>query len=611
MKALLRLFNAVQVTDHSNKETNDLFVKHAISNGYVLSPDIDVTEELLKKIDSVIGLNGKQLNQSFHKSWGTIKNTPRETLVLQQIIHYITTYGFESLGIYSKDTVYIPNEILEVLEITKPLSLVVIKGLTKEEIFEKVVIIGCGAALSEDTLKDIVKVVKDSRYDCGILERINNFELKIRFYDYYQKVPKEPVDYLRYLIYKLTGETLIIKNKQLINKIKESEYDIDNLLNEAPDNLASIFYRYKPLFLAMKTVKNKTFFNKLRKRAIEQHEPMKEDYLNSITAQIKRNELDINKLHGYLKSASVFRKIRLLNALRFRLIEQDAIVYRVRNGRGYATTFKHTKSDGTLGAYKVVINSIIQNLNVKNKVIYIPEHISYALPVSDKQFTGNIPNGTYIKAPDSLVVGVHWFNNSDRVDLDLSLLRDTGKIGWDSRYSTKGNEIMFSGDMTDAPEPLGAAEFFYFKNSIKVEGLLLLNYYNYEKEPVKYKLIVGKETKAVIEKNYMLSPNKVTAIINMEIKEKQNIIGLVTNINGANRVYLTNVSIGDSITSSNEDYIELTRRHMINSLKNSIRLEPILMDAGAKIVKDRPEGTYLDLSLESVDKTTLLELITK
>jgi hypothetical protein len=51
---------------------------------------------------------------------------------------------------------------------------------------------------------------------------------------------------------------------------------------------------------------------------------MKEDFLNGITAKIKKGEtIDQGKLKSELARVNVFRKIRLLYALQYRLCNDD------------------------------------------------------------------------------------------------------------------------------------------------------------------------------------------------------------------------------------------------------------------------------------------------
>ncbi|MCP4156841.1 MAG: hypothetical protein GY757_54515, partial [bacterium] len=140
---------------------------------------------------------------------------------------------------------------------------------------------------------------------------------------------------------------------------------------------------------------NKTFFNQLRKKANKLHVPMAEDYLNSITSQIQKGKFDLNEFERRLEHASIFRKIRLAYALKHRIHPKGSIVYRVRNGRGWATEFEwpnHLEKI-TQQTFDIVLASIVGSIreNVIGKRFFIPPNIHYALPATEKQFTGHLP----------------------------------------------------------------------------------------------------------------------------------------------------------------------------------------------------------------------------
>ena len=65
-----------------------------------------------------------------------------------------------------------------------------------------------------------------------------------------------------------------------------------------------------------------------------------------------------------------------------------------------------------------------------------------------------------------MIAGVHWEDvKRNTIDLDLSLINcHEGKIGWNASYRSTEKSVLFSGDITSAPKPKGASEFFYFKN---------------------------------------------------------------------------------------------------------------------------------------------------
>lgn len=614
--ATLRLFNTIQVSERELKEVVYDVLERTIRNGYVLDPAIEPSAALLDVIESVVGISGEKANVAFHKSWAVVRDSPIEVLVLQQIFHYITTYGFECRGVYSEDTVYIPHEILELPVIREDIPLTVVKAGTAKEILDAIINLGSGIALAQETLDDIMTIVEANDYDSAFVQEITNRELKALLCDFYGLVPSEPVEFLRHLISKLTDESLLIKNDYLIGKIKESNGKfLDELLKEAPDDLASIFFRFKPLFLAMKSIsRNKTFFNRLRKKANKLHRPLPPDYLNSITAQIKHGDLGLSVLKGKLEKASIFRKIRLAYALQYRLGFSDSIVYRIRNGRGWATEFEWPGGlkETTQAALDTILDSIVADIrpSVKDKTIYIPASIHYALPATEKQFTGHFPTGSFVSIPEDMIVGIHWMNTDKRVDLDLSIVGESGKIGWDVAYRSKERDILFSGDVTDAPGPKGASELFYLKWGLQEAKIVMLNYYNFsDGDEVETKILVAHESPGKFDKNYMVDVNNIVASANINITQKQNILGLVVSVNGENRFCFANVSIGNSITSTGNVQSTHARKYLVNSLANPLDFRAILEMAGANVVAEKPDGKYIDLSPEVLDKTTIIDLI--
>jgi len=612
----LRLFNAVQVENRDGCHFNENAVMRGVRNGYVLDPAIKPTQATLNAIESVVGLSGEKANHAFHKSWNVVADTPIEILFLQQLLHYVTTYGAEAFGIYDQDRVYIPSEELNVPGVTEDVVLIVVQALTKEEILEKIIALGgSGVALAKWTLSDIVEIVIENQYNPEFVGLIKNRELKALLCDLYGIVPEEPVEFLRYLISKLTGESLLIKNKALVSKIESAEgWKLDLLLKDAPKNLGSIFLRYKPLFLAMKSIsKNKTFFNRLRKDAVTMHAPLPVDYLNSVTEQIKLDTLDMNVLEKKLKDASVWRKIRLAYALNSRVNNGDSIVYNVRNGRGWVADFVWERRYWmvTKTALNIVLRSIAEGLNVKGKTVFIPEGVHYTLPATEKQFIGPFPTGSYVSVKNDMIVGIHWTNQEfSRIDLDFSMTDAFGKTGWDADY--RSDDLLFSGDLTDAPEPKGASELFYARHPVSSPKLAMINYFNYSDVAVPTKVFIAqqKTKKEYIERNFLVDPNNILLTANILVTEKQTTLGLLVNVNGENRFCFSTSSIGSSISTRDKKQAKQIREFLTRSLVNSIELEDLLHVAGATIARERPlDGDYLDLSPEALDKTTILDLV--
>ena len=248
--------------------------------------------------------------------------------------------------------------------------------------------------------------------------------------------------------------------------------------------------------------------------------------------------------------------------------------------------------------------------SVKGKTFYIPSYIHYALPASEKQFTGHLPTGSYISVPEDFIAGIHWINTNRRIDLDLSVIGKSGKIGWDAQYKTIDESILFSGDVTDAPKPNGATELFYFKKRVPEPVILFVNYFNYHPaDEVDCKIMVAKDSPINFNKNYMLDVNTILAQANIKISKSQNILGLVISVNEENRMYFAKTSIGTSITSMGNVNATHTRKYFTESMVNSINFRDVLSKAGAVVVDEKPKMTYTDLSPNALNKETLINLI--
>ncbi|TXT64621.1 MAG: hypothetical protein BAJALOKI1v1_540007 [Promethearchaeota archaeon] len=628
MKSTIRLFKAVPIDDVGTKEPSEKLLKKTMPYGFIVAPEVvyNYSEPELNNLIALImkefGLSGEQMNSSFHKSWQKVKTAKIKQLVMEQLLHYFTTYGFEQLGIYNKESVYIPKERLEIPEIEpEGFHFVIIKGYAKDKLKKKVVeLLNSGIALGEDSITDVLDIATYLAFTEKDIETIKNKEVKVALYEYLELFPEHPIEFLRYCIYKSTEQSLIIINKETIQKIKDSNnLAITRLFHKYKERygfeqLAEIFLRFKPLFLAFRTnTQMRTYTNKLRKLAKIHHKPMQPDYLNEVTALIKSNQLDEGELKRHLAKVNTFRKIRLAYALNYRTKDADSILYRIRNGKGYATEFSFERKERAERILLIVLDSISKNIkkNVEGKSIFIPNFVRYTLPATEKQFTGNLPSGSYVSIPNDMIVGVHWKNvGENRIDLDLSMLNpDTGKIGWDSSYRTKDRSILFSGDQTDATNPDGASELFYIQNQSKNTYLLFVNYYNFDESiEVPFKIIVGKEQIEEKDAHYfMVNPNNIIATAKSKINSRQKILGLITSFPDEVRFYFVETSIGRSITASGSPFSEHSRKYLAEFYKNTISLNQILQDAGA-ILTDTTSKCDIDLSLEKIEKDTIIKL---
>ena len=504
-------------------------------------------EKILDFIKNKFGYNLFELNQGFYKSFQTVANLTQREILANKILHYMSTYGFESLGIFDSDTVFIPNDKLELPENAKPTKITVINFLEKTEIEERTIkLIMTGAALSKETLENIVEIIKFLEIELNV-DDVPNKELKIFLCDTLGLLPKNPVEFLRYIVYKGTGSTLLIKNRETIFALKNSRQPFDKIFENyiianGIAKLAEIFHRFKPIWLAFRIHSPylKRVVNIMRRLADKHHKPVEKKILETITSAPK---IDLKKLREELAKVTVYKKISIANALLYRAAAPESIAFYIRNGKVFVKEFAGSfKLD-----YKVlsaVIDSIVEEIrpNVQGKKIYIPENFNYAAPVSEKKFVGAIPFGSsYEFGKKSVVVGVHWFNlKNERVDLDLHLNSAKRSIGWNNDFSdenfveTKNLAVIFSGDMTDAPINRGGATEAFFVGEIVADEMMMINLNDFTRNsaPVPFKLILGDVEQSQINRKYLIDSHEISFCVPNEIDSGEMFLGFLNALKG-------------------------------------------------------------------------------
>jgi hypothetical protein len=628
MLATLRLFKAVPVGAHSDASVVDPeLAAKTLPLGFIFAPGITAGEradELVRQVNELYGRNPVELNAAFHKSFAKVRDSSMFRLRIEQMLHYLTTYGFEMIGLYDEGRVFIPREQLDIPELSEDLPLVVIRGLTVTELrVELMKLLGSGIALHAQTVADAVAVGQLVGLTVDDLGRVRNKEVQAALYRAYELVPAHPESFLRFCVYQATGSSLLIKNDTLIEQLKmRTNDDLTGFFDRyaadhGPERLASIFLRFKPIFLAMRTnAAMRTHINRIRRLAVKHHRPLPEDYLNSVTARIKAGTgIDTRELVDALERANTFRKVRLAYALKVRASELDSILYRVRNGKSWATEFSFDNKVAVEHIGEIVYHSIVADVahNVAGKTVYIPAGLHYTLPATEKQFTGNLPTGSYVEVAKNLVCGIHWENvPGHRVDLDLSLTHAGGKIGWDSAYRDLSRSVYFSGDMTDAPPPLGASEFYHVGPGVVGCWLMQVNYYNYsELHPVPFRIVASQEPRTNVNRNFLVDPNNILAAAHTELSVRQKTLGIIVADGKSTRFHFAETAFQGGRSSRANQGAEHARKFLMHQYTDAISLNDVLVAAGARVVADSSEGVDIDLSPEEVDKTTIVNLLVR
>lgn len=578
----LKLFNAVLA-----KETK--VIEPSVKLGYIIEPSALWAEKQITSYYKKEALSGNDLNKTFHKSWKKIKDSSRYELLVEQIRHYISTYGSNF-----QDEIYIPEEVLKIPKMK--LVFKVIKGLSKEEMIEKCLfLLQSGIALKEETINDVLTILVDEMgYKFTGDENIRNKEAIIKIADIYGILPKDTMEFFRYIIYRATGNSLLIKNKEMVIKIKETNF------NPAPQmskfglrKLSEIFNRFKPLFLAFKKQCPKTI-NAISRLSKINHRPMVQNPLNFVTSQWLKKE----DTH-WIDNATPYAIFKAMAALYVRNY-QDSFVYRIRNGKSYT---KENKKTYNCIEYNFQFLSLYlkEHFDFSGKKVFIPKDIEYALPTSEKMFVGNIPTGTRFFGK-KLAVGIYWENDWGAHDLDLSGINIGGKIGWNSKYNQNSGSLMYSGDITSAPS--GAVEYLYAAKKLAHPTIVQNNIYRGSTD-CKYKIIIGKGDK--VSKKYMMNPNNLFAEISCEAIQKQMILGIVIPQKEQQCFVLLNFGSGNCNISSTSRLSYIAIKALFQQWNEPLSFNKLIDIIEVEVVNDKDEADF-DFSMENLTKDSFIEM---
>lgn len=577
----LKLFNAVL----SKESDKNLFISE---KGFIIEPNALWAKDRIIDFYNKEYLSGDDLNKTFHKSWEKIKNSSRFELYLEQITHYLSTYGSNF-----KSETYIPNEVVDIDGLN--LKFKVIKAYTRDKLITKSLdMLVSGVALKEETIDDILSILVDELdYEFTGKEGIKNKEAIVKIAENYGVYPDNPVEFLRYIVYRTTERTLLIKDDATIGDITNSSYNPSMAFKSfGLDRLSTIFNRFKPLFLAYKNRCGKTI-NKISKLSKENHIPLPTNPLSEVTQRL----LTESDLH-WIENASVYAIFKAMTACHNRGVNnQDVFTYRIRNGKSW-TTEKETNKAICLKNLKKLKTFLGSKIDLSKEKIYIPENIKFGIPTSEKMFVGNIPTGTKISG-DKLAVGIYWENSWGANDLDLAGINVGGKVGWNSSYNQKAH-LMFSGDITNAPN--GAVEYLYANNGLVNSTIVTNNVYSGDPN-TQFKLIVGKGDD--VTKDYMMNPENLILDVKSETVQANSILGLFLPQEDKTQSFvILNFGSGNRSVSM---YDENQSKALVQQWGNPLTFNDILVSLGAELVNDRDDAT-IDLSLDSLEKDTLINI---
>ena len=633
-KNLIKLFNVALVENTASKDMFKTVNQLAAQVGYFVHPDVCNESVLAFLKDQTINLNA-----TFYKNWQDVTSKTRIELALDQVFHYLTTYGTG----FSFGNGYVPNDGENNAPTIEFKNFKVIMPISSDDLFDRCWNMLCsGVALKEDTMQAVADYVIEEVINGKMInvDSIKNREALIYICDILNIWPENAHNLFRLIMYKTTGDTMIVNNDNTIQKIKmagNSVFDFNKLSDADLARLSSIFLRYKKLFIAFKHnlhyVDNRSAINKLRKLAVKNHKPFKAGFWQTLFSEPKSDE----EIKEHLGELTTYKKIALMQLCKEHYMMSKDNLYFIRNGKQFlkindavdvTTKEAKDKSFYTVVIYNILKDSVIDTLKANSekdvvvtlnedgtpaetkkapKIVKLYSGMHVALPSSEKSFIGNYPFGTQFDLTQNNLIGCYWRNDWGTNDYDLSLLDIKGnKIGWNSQFYNDEQNIVYSGDMTNAePE---ACEVIKISNPTDVKALIKINQFRGQYKS-KFELFFGQSDKHFRYKaydNFMVNPNEIKFRATVEHENKKEMqVALV----GNNKITLMEVHSGNSIVSGrnnsyNEDYINA----LMAKTEYFVDAEEMLREAGFRIVDENYTGE-VDIDFANLDKDSLLSLL--
>lgn len=616
MKNLIKFFSAAPVTGH--KLEPERVIEEGAKRGYLIHPDC-CTQEVLDFVRS----EEFNPNSTFYRTWRDITDRTQMELFLNACMHYASTYGTDYEG-----EVYCPNG--EPININYK-TYIVIRAVQPEEMYRLCLdCLEAGAALADGTLKSladyVLKCIKEDGY-CIDIDKIANRDAQCYISTVLGILPTDGLGIIRCLFYQVFGNPMPIQGRAELNALlghkwqeptaDVSRVDLTTLTEEQLVALSTVFLRYKKFMLGLKkNKKNAPVINKLRRLAVKNHKPMTVGFWENITNLDRQYvaehlEAEIAKLDNNFK---IVRLIQMFDFRKRQNLESLGRTFVVRNGKmwydkdsltSYAQWWDHVREALRL--------KLIQNLkegrgrynpsNPNEVYIKFPKRLELACPVSEKKFLGNIPFGSKFDLSGSNnYFGVYWKNEWGTRDFDLHFLDDAGNhLGWNAAYTGDRNQMIFSGDMTNAdPE---ATEMFYMAGNRQLpDGNLELCRYNGEAGS-KFRLFFGQDELNNFKKNYMVDPN---TIMLSEMGESTSRTMLVGRIEDQKLQICVTGRAEGRVSQIDTDFNKAFRARA----QSYLGLKEVLLAAGyTEFTKEHGEaGRSVHIDLSDLNKDTLLKL---
>lgn len=570
-----------------------------------------------------------RLNNPFHATWDKVANADYRQLIVEQALHYLSTYGRESFGLGAAPVV--PTESFQFPD-NQPL---LVESLTIMRVVDAEV----ANDIVEHTLTTVAAPHKNDMVFYNtycenttlLPEKVKSNELRTLLYTVKNLYPEDEDEFVRYLLYRSIGSTLVIKNKKTIKTIKNAMKDkkieffvLTGFQKADLSKLARNFLRLKPIYLAFKTPVTAPYINKIRRLADIYHKPMSDLRVANLSNLFYQGEN--GKAKKVIEKMSMRELIKVRNFTNMNRIYQGSVIeaYNIRNGKIHLEEGKD-RTVGFVGADvmdEVLVQELCNRTNHKlnGKIFFIPSYIDYCAPVSEKQFIGNIPYGTKFSFPNTVSLGIFWENyKNERTDLDLHLTTPSNAFGWNGSYRDGERTVLYSGDMTDATN--GAAEAFY-ANYSKLDEPYILSANNFTGMPdVPFKFICTESRFEASRQRSWNAPSTCPIDISKTLFPPIDLKFKDTNsqtigFGHRNTFYFCGGELNSGIIPDRSKYREYMDA-LYARTSTSMPLRVLLLMAGARVVTesgyeqltDEEKARVVDLTPSALTRTTLIDLV--
>jgi len=432
-----------------------------------------------------------KINNTFFTFYESLKKEQEGTRVIYQLLHYLSTYGL------NLDRPFIPNELYGKIPEGVIKSIIYIRAITPKELKDKFMsVANYNVGISQENLGHLCNIA-EYLYEKGLLtkdeiEKIPNRDLKMKLYCILKVYPTDIDEMITYLC-QVYANSKKIKSRYVLDilkndtDVKEDFYKYIKQLGEqkAVKTIAEKFYRNKEYLLSIKLnnhfdiMRNNVVcrvINKASKLAKKIYKPVKEF--------IRIAEMDFDNYKKFINSLPIYKKVRILQY--FIKLRKNLPIYFIRNGKLFIDFFGNLEYEEKFFDFEKYLKEKIKEdlYKIFPKDLAIHPSCRITLPASSTLFIGTVPVFSRYKfSKQTAVIGIHWFNIKDkdnelRVDLDLGCSRVGKVFGWNYGWASEKGDILYSGDMTDAPFPDGAVE--YFAISDDDPKLLSVNSFNYD-----------------------------------------------------------------------------------------------------------------------------------